>query len=108
MDPRQTIETLYAAFGRLDAQAMAACYTVDATFDDEVFSLQGRGQVGAMWAMLCDAARARGADHWRLTVDQVQADGPTGSAHWEAWYRFSATGRDVHNRIDASFQFAPE
>jgi hypothetical protein len=27
------------------------------------------------------------------------------SAHWEAHYRFSATGRLVHNRIDAAFTF---
>ena len=27
------------------------------------------------------------------------------SAHWEAHYRFSATGRQVLNRIDAEFDF---
>jgi ketosteroid isomerase-like protein len=108
MEPRQTIESLYAAFGRLDAQGMAACYADGATFHDEVFNLQGRPEVVAMWSMLCDSARAQGADKWRLTVDRVQATGSTGSAHWEAWYRFSATGRDVHNRIDASFGFAPD
>lgn len=26
-------------------------------------------------------------------------------AHWEAWYTFSATGKKVHNVIDASFEF---
>ena len=29
----------------------------------------------------------------------------TGSAHWEARYTYSATGRSVHNRIDATFEF---
>ena len=27
------------------------------------------------------------------------------SAHWEPTYRFSATGRTVHNVIDAEFEF---
>ena len=27
------------------------------------------------------------------------------SAHWEAWYTFSQTGRKVHNVIDAKFEF---
>ena len=108
MDPRQTIDSLYAAFGRLDAQAMGRCYADDATFDDEVFGLRGRPDVEAMWTMLCDAARAQGPGKWRLTVENVQATGAVGRAHWEAWYHFSATGRPVHNRIDASFQFAPD
>jgi ketosteroid isomerase-like protein len=108
MEPRQTIETLYAAFARLDGEAMAGCYAEDATFDDEVFSLRGRRDVAAMWSMLCDAARSQGAGSWRLAVDGVRATGAGGSAHWEAWYRFSATGRPVHNRIDASFRFAPD
>ncbi|MGH8674549.1 MAG: hypothetical protein ACREVG_09595 [Burkholderiales bacterium] len=36
---RLTIQTLYAAFDRLDAGAMAACYAEDARFDDGAFSL---------------------------------------------------------------------
>jgi hypothetical protein len=38
----------------------------------------------------------------------VQADGATGRAHWDAHYRFSATGRLVDNSIDAQFEFAPD
>ena len=98
---RVTIERLYAAFAKLDAEAMAACYAQDATFDDEAFSLQRRVQVGAMWAMLCDAVKAKGRDVWQLEVSQVTDR----SAHWEATYRFSATGRMVHNIIDAEFEF---
>ncbi|HEX8059406.1 MAG TPA: nuclear transport factor 2 family protein, partial [Cyclobacteriaceae bacterium] len=29
----------------------------------------------------------------------------SGSALWEAWYSFSRTGRQVHNIIDAKFEF---
>jgi ketosteroid isomerase-like protein len=96
-----TIERLYAAFERLDADAMAACYAPDARFDDEAFSLRGRESIGAMWAMLCDAVKAKGRDVWRLEASAITERG----AHWEATYRFSATGRLVHNVIDAEFEF---
>jgi ketosteroid isomerase-like protein len=105
---RQTIERLYQAFARLDTETMADCYAPDATFEDEVFSLKGRREVMGMWTMLCDAVRAKGQADWRLEWSGVQAEGTGGRAHWEAWYRFSATGRLVHNRIDATFRFAPD
>lgn len=98
---RQTVERLYAAFSKLDADTMAACYAPDAVFDDEAFSLRGRAQVGGMWAMLCDAVKSKGRDVWKIEARDI-----TGmSAHWEATYRFSATGRIVHNVIDAEFDF---
>ena len=96
-----TIERLYAAFAQLDAEAMAACYAPQASFDDEAFSLRGRAQVGAMWAMLCEAVKAKGRDVWKLEVSQITER----SAHWEPTYNFSATGRTVHNIIDADFEF---
>ncbi len=106
MHPNQiTLQNFYAAFSRLDADAMAACYAPDAAFDDEVFSLRGHAQVTGMWHMLCDATRARGLDAWKLTSRDIKADARTGTAHWDAWYRFSATGRLVHNSIDGQFGF---
>jgi len=101
---RVTVERLYAAFAQLDADAMAACYAADAAFDDEAFSLQGRAQISAMWTMLCDAVKSKGRDVWKLEVSRVTER----SAHWEATYRFSATGRMVHNIIDAEFEFDAE
>ena len=98
------LRRLYAAFARLDGAAMQACYAADATFDDEVFSLRGAPQVGGMWRMLCDATRAQGADVWRLEVGELSDRGGHWSVHWEAHYRFSATGRLVHNRIDAQIR----
>jgi len=98
---RATIERLYAAFERLDADTMAACYAEDAVFDDEAFSLRGRAQIGGMWAMLCDAVKAKGRDVWEIEASAITER----SAHWEATYRFSATGRMVHNVIDAEFEF---
>lgn len=108
MQPHQTLETLYAAFERLDAAVMSECYAEEATFEDEVFSLRGRPQIAAMWHMLCDTVRAGGRDPWRIEWSGVQADAARGRAHWEAWYRFSTTGRKVHNRIEAEFRFAPD
>ena len=102
---RATIERFYAAFARLDAPVMRACYAVDARFEDEVFSLQGQREIGAMWSMLCDATLSKGMAHWKLEASDIQAQAQSGSAHWEAHYLFSATGRLVHNRIDAEFEF---
>lgn len=98
---RATIERLYAAFEKLDSETMAACYAPDAAFDDEAFSLQGRARIGAMWTMLCDAIKAKGRDVWKLELSAITER----SAHWEPTYRFSATGRMVHNIIDAEFEF---
>ena len=96
-----TIGRLYAAFAQLDAAAMQACYAADARFDDEAFSLRGREQIGGMWRMLCEAVRAKGMAQWKLEVSALTER----SAHWEPTYLFSATGRLVHNVIDAEFEF---
>jgi ketosteroid isomerase-like protein len=102
------IARFYAAFAALDAEGMAALYAPDARFADEVFTLDGRDAIMAMWTMLCQSARANGADAWRLEASDIAADATQGSAQWRAWYRFSATGRDVHNRIRAQFSFGPD
>lgn len=98
---KATIESFYAAFARLDGAAMQACYAPTAHFEDEVFVLDGPQQIGGMWRMLCEATKAKGLPHWKLEVSQVTDR----SAHWDAHYLFSATGRKVLNRIDASFVF---
>ena len=98
-----TIRRFYDAFARLDGEAMQACYASNAQFDDEAFSLRGPAQIGGMWRMLCGATRGNEAAraHWRLEVSDITAS----SAHWEAHYLMGATGRRVHNRIDARFEF---
>ncbi len=104
----QTLTRFYTAFAALDAAGMASCYADSVVFDDEVFSLQGKAQTMGMWTMLCDAIRTQGRDDWRLDFSAIGADAHTGQAHWEAHYRFSGTGRLVHNRIDAQFGFDPQ
>ena len=94
------IESFYQAFARRDGRAMAACYGANATFADPVFDLRG-AEIGAMWTMLCE----RGAD-LRVDARDVAADDHVGRAHWEARYTFSASGRPVHNEIDAAFTFS--
>ena len=99
-DHRDLIVRFYSAFQKRDAATMAACYAPQATFRDPVFTLQG-AQVGAMWRMLC----ARGTD-LRIEFANVSAGESVGGADWQAWYAFSATGRQVHNAIHAAFRFA--
>jgi hypothetical protein len=101
---RETIARFYGAFARLDGDTMQACYGPDASFEDEVFALQGRERIGGMWRMLCDATQAKGRDVWRLEASAITDR----SAHWEAHYRFSASGRMVHNVVDAEFEFGPD
>jgi hypothetical protein len=101
---RQTIETFYNAFARLDGETMQGCYCENAHFEDEVFTLNGRGEIGGMWRMLCEATKAKGRDVWKLEASDITDT----SAHWEAHYRFSATGRMVHNIIEARFEFGPD
>lgn len=93
------ISRFYDAFQAFDARAMAACYHPEVHFRDPVFDLHGTC-AGAMWAMLCD----RGGD-MRPEVSGIAADDAAGRAHWEADYTFSATGRQVHNAVDAAFTF---
>jgi hypothetical protein len=78
---------------------MAACYHPEVHFTDEVFDLHG-ARAGLMWRMLLTAGK-----DMRMEFSQVQADADGGRAHWEAHYTFSATGRKVHNRVDAEFAF---
>ena len=103
-----TITKFYTAFARLDADTMAQCYADDVAFDDEVFSLRGKEATMGMWRMLCEATRTKGMADWKLEHSGVEADATTGRAHWDAHYRFSATGRLVLNRIDAAFTFNPQ
>jgi ketosteroid isomerase-like protein len=96
----RVIQTFYDAFGRRDAEGMIGCYTPDVTFSDAVFVGLGPREARGMWRML--AARAKDL---RLEASGIDADDTSGRAHWEAWYTFSATGRAVHNVIDATFTF---
>ena len=96
----QLIQRFYASFQERDAAGMAACYHPRVRFSDPVFLELDAAGARAMWEMLCE----RAAD-LQVELGTVAANDRAGSAHWEAWYTFSATGRAVHNRIDARFAF---
>jgi ketosteroid isomerase-like protein len=94
------IQGFYTCFQQLDSNGMAECYAPDIVFSDAVFThLEGK-EVGAMWNML--ASRAK---NFTVIFRDVKADDECGSAHWEATYMFSKTGRMVTNVIDAEFEF---
>ena len=96
MGNADVIRSLYEAFQRRDGAAMGACYAPDARFEDPVFSVSG-GEVPTLWRMLCSRAT-----DLRIELKDIRVNGDAGSAHWEAWYTFQATGRPVHNVIDAA------
>ena len=101
MTPNEAlIRKFYTAFQQRDAAGMVACYADDVEFSDPVFPGLKGARAKAMWTMLCE----RGKD-LKLEFRDVRADDRAGSAHWDAWYSFSATGRKVHNSIDATFEF---
>jgi len=96
----ELIQRFYAAFARGDGDAMAACYTPDARFNDPVFTgLQGE-EPGAMWRMLTSRAT-----DLEIELREHEAGDETGSAHWIATYTFTQTGRPVVNDVRASFHF---
>jgi ketosteroid isomerase-like protein len=95
----ELIDRFYRAFTQADWATMGGCYHPNVRFTDEVFDLSGP-TAAMMWRMLCTNGR-----DLQLEYRDVSGDASRGKAHWEARYTFSATGRKVHNVIDASFEF---
>jgi ketosteroid isomerase-like protein len=96
----ELIHRFYTCFQSRDAAGMGACYTPDAEFSDPVFlSLKG-AQVPAMWQMLCE----RGKD-LEIEFKGIEVNDRVGRASWTAFYTFTVTGRQVHNAIEARFEF---
>ena len=98
---KKLIEQFYAAFQNSDVEKMIACYHSEIIFEDPAFGVLKGAEAGNMWRMLIE----RGKGNIDISYSDVQADEKNGSAHWEAKYPFSKTGRKVHNKIDANFQF---
>lgn len=99
-DHTALINRFYTAFAARDPAGMVACYHPGVAFHDPAFLDLKGWRAAAMWTMLCERAEDLRIEHSAVTVD-----GDRGTAHWEAWYTFSATGRKVHNVIDATFEF---
>ena len=94
------VTKFYTAFQQKDYETMASLYHPEATFRDAAFDLKSGKEAAAMWKMLISAGK-----DLRIEFSEVKSDEKTGSAHWEAWYTFSKTGRKVHNIIEAEFEF---
>ncbi|WP_400079956.1 nuclear transport factor 2 family protein [Winogradskyella sp. R77965] len=100
---KTTIETFYKAFTNLDADTMISCYHDDIVFEDPAFGILKGDRAKAMWQMLCESQKK--GQNFKVVYSDVKAIENKGSAHWEAFYTFSKTGRKVHNKIDAHFEF---
>ncbi|WP_422104334.1 nuclear transport factor 2 family protein [Winogradskyella sp.] len=99
---KNLITTFYEAFNNLDAETMCSCYHEDIVFEDPAFGVLKGDKAKSMWQMLCDSQKGK---NFKVVASNIEADSHKGSAHWEAFYNFSKTGRKVHNKIDAQFAF---
>src|SRR5262249_12096827 len=92
------LTAFYTALNERDAEAMAASYADDATFQDPAFGTLTAREARAMWRMLLGRA-----SDLRAVFSEIHADDDSGTAHWEAYYTFQR--HRVHNVIDAEFRF---
>lgn len=99
---KELLKTFYTAFNNLDAETMVSCYHDDIIFEDPAFGTLKGEKVKNMWRMLCASQKVEKFD---VEYSNIKTNETNGSAHWEAFYNFSKTGRSVHNKIDASFEF---
>ena len=92
----------YSSFNQLDAHKMVSCYHKEIVFEDPAFGVLKGERAEAMWQMLCESQKGK---DFEVTFSNIKANKTTGAVHWEATYTFSKTGRKVHNKIDATFEF---
>lgn len=96
------IETFYTALNNSDGKTMVSCYHDNVIFEDPAFGILKGAKAKSMWLMLCESQNGNG---FKVEFSKIDTTEFNGSAHWEAFYTFSKTGRKVHNKIDASFEF---
>ncbi len=96
MTQQEIITQFYLAFQQQDAEKMISFYHDDIEFTDPAFGTIRGNDAKNMWRMLCENAQNFSLNYSHITNT---------SAHWEAKYNFSGTGKRVHNKIDASFVF---
>ena len=97
---KDLIETFYTGLKERDSDKMIACYHDNIIFEDPAFGKLKGERAKKMWKMLC-----KNGKNLYIDFSNIKADDQQGSAHWEAKYTFSQTGRAVHNKIDAQFEF---
>jgi len=99
---QKLIHKFYQAFEKLDAETMTSCYHNDVVFEDPAFGVLKGEKAKNMWRMLCTSQKGK---NFIVKASKIEANNKNGTAHWEAHYTFSKTGRKVHNIIDAKFEF---
>ena len=92
------IEHFYSALKHKEISELQSLYAENAVFNDPVFSNLDGKQVRAMWEMLIKSGK-----DMRIEFYNVTGDAKGGTAQWDAYYTFSATGKKVVNRITAHF-----
>jgi hypothetical protein len=97
---QELIARFYAALQRHDAAEMVACYYPQVEFSDTIFGHLTGARAVAMWRMLVEWGQ-----DLDLSVRDIRADEHIGSAHWEARYTYTDTGRTVINWVEAQFRF---
>lgn len=93
------IERFYRAFQNRDFHVMQSLYHDQAMFSDPVFADLNSKEVKAMWQMLITASK-----DLEVTFKNVQNKGNRQTCQWHAHYKFSKTGRKVHNIVYAEFE----
>jgi len=96
MTQTETIEKFYSAFQKLDVETMVSLYHDDIEFTDPGFGTLLGVDAKNMWRMICSRAKDFSLEYSQVTEN---------SAHWNTTYTFSASGRTVHNSINATFEF---
>ena len=96
MTNSETITKFYHAFKSLDAETMVSLYHDDIEFTDPAFGTLKGDDAKNMWRMICSRAKSFSLEYSQVTDNSV---------HWNTTYTFSATGKTVHNSIDATFEF---
>jgi len=100
MSNADIIKDFYQSFAAGNAEGMVKHYSDSVVFEDPAFGVLEGSEAKNMWRMLLSRAT-----DLKVTFSNVEAEGKKGSARWEAVYTFSKTGRAVHNKIFAQFEF---
>ena len=100
MQPKEIIEAFYTAFQNHDAEAMVSLYADDVKFSDPVFQDLRGEEARDMWRMLIE----RGGEDLKIFFGDVLADNHLAITRWEGTYTFKPTGRQIRNRLKASFE----
>lgn len=98
-DPRDIAHAFFEAFRRRDSFAMGRLYQDGSpdVFSDPVFVGLSTEETRAMWSMLLGRLKT-----WNLEYRILSAEGEQVRVEWTADYVFSATGRNVRNRVLSS------